>query len=314
MDRIDYLAERRTPFIFIISFNKSEVIVEELSDLSGDILFDIEGFRNYSEMEIDREFQFSREPIPFREYKIAFDEVIEEIKRGNTYLLNLSFRSKIETELKLEEIFHISKAKYKIYLKGRFVCFSPEKFIEIRDNKISTYPMKGTIDAGICGAKDTILNNQKEMAEHIMIVDLMRNDLGIVGSDVKVRRFRYIDKIRAGDKELLQVSSEITAKLPKDWRANLGSILNRLLPAGSVTGTPKRSTVDIIDRVENYNRGFYTGIFGIFTGDALYSAVMIRFIEEESRKLFYKSGGGITIDSSLESEYQELIDKIYIPV
>ncbi len=57
MDRIDYLAERRTPFIFIISFNKSEVIVEELSDLSGEILFDIEGFRNYSEMEIDREFQ-----------------------------------------------------------------------------------------------------------------------------------------------------------------------------------------------------------------------------------------------------------------
>ncbi len=147
-----------------------------------------------------------------------------------------------------------------------------------------------------------------------MIVDLMRNDLGMVGSDVKVRRFRYIDKIRAGDKELLQVSSEITAKLPKDWRANLGSILNRLLPAGSVTGTPKKSTVDIIDRVENYDRGFYTGIFGIFTGDALYSAVMIRFIEEESRKLFYKSGGGITIDSSLESEYQELIDKIYIPV
>ncbi len=64
-------------------------------------------------MEIDREFQFSREPIPFREYKITFDEVIEEIKRGNTYLLNLSFRSKIETELTLEEIFHISKAKYK---------------------------------------------------------------------------------------------------------------------------------------------------------------------------------------------------------
>ncbi len=215
MDRIDYLAERRTPFIFIISFNKSEVIVEELSDLSGDILFDIEGFRNYSEMEIDREFQFSREPIPFREYKIAFDEVIEEIKRGNTYLLNLSFRSKIETELTLEEIFHISKAKYKIYLKGKFVCFSPEKFIEIRGNQISTYPMKGTIDAGICGAKDTILNNQKEMAEHIMIVDLMRNDLGMVGSDVKVRRFRYIDRLEQEIRSFYRLAQKLLQSFQK---------------------------------------------------------------------------------------------------
>ncbi len=71
--------------------------------------------------------------------------------------------------------------------------------------------------------------------------------------------------------------------------------------------------MDIIDRVENYNRGFYTGVFGLFDGENLYSAVMIRFIEQNRGQLFYKSGGGITIDSCPKSEYRELIDKIYLP-
>jgi len=314
MDKINALSRAKVPFLFIISFDKSKVLVEELSNLNREILFKIDGFRNYKNREIKKEFFFKKKPIPKKRYKRAFDEVIEEIKRGNTYLLNLSFKSKIETNLTLKEIFYISKAKYKLYLKDRFVCFSPEKFIEIRDNIISTYPMKGTIDAGLLRAEETILNNQKEMAEHIMIVDLMRNDLGRVGRSVRVEKFRYIDKIKAGEKELLQVSSKITAKLEPNWQESLGDILDNLLPAGSISGTPKRSTLEIIKRVENYNRDFYTGIFGIFTGESLFSAVMIRFIEKKEDEFFYKSGGGITIDSCLESEYRELLDKIYIPI
>jgi len=174
--------------------------------------------------------------------------------------------------------------------------------------------MKGTIEADLKDAKEQILSNQKEMAEHVMIVDLMRNDLGMVAKNVKVEKFRYIDKIKAGDKELLQVSSKISAELPKNWRDNLGNILDMLLPAGSITGTPKRSTVDIISRIEDYDRGYYSGVFGIFDGKNLYSAVMIRFIEKEGKKLYYKSGGGITIDSDVRSEYCELIDKIYLPL
>jgi para-aminobenzoate synthetase component 1 len=71
--------------------------------------------------------------------------------------------------------------------------------------------------------------------------------------------------------------------------------------------------MEIIERVEDYERGFYTGVFGIFDGESLRSAVMIRFIEEEKGRLYYKSGGGITIDSDTQSEYEELIDKIYLP-
>ena len=173
--------------------------------------------------------------------------------------------------------------------------------------------MKGTIDADLPNAAEQILTNEKEMAEHVMIVDLMRNDLGIIGKDVKVEDFRYIDKIQAGDKELLQVSSKITAKLPDNWRERLGTLLEQILPAGSISGTPKKSTLGIIERVEDYERGFYTGVFGIFDGESFRSSVMIRFIDKEGDQLFYKSGGGITIDSDKKNEYEELLDKVYLP-
>jgi para-aminobenzoate synthetase component 1 len=282
--------------------------------LDRDVLFKIGGYRNYPQIPIDRGYSLKKRVVRFEQYDATLKRVLEEIKSGNTYLLNLSFQTPIETELVLKDIFTYARAKYKLYFKDRFICFSPEKFVEIEGNHISTYPMKGTIEANIPNAEEQILSNSKEMAEHVMIVDLMRNDLGRVGRDVKVERFRYIDKIRAGEKELLQVSSKITAKLPTDWRENLGSILDKILPAGSITGTPKRSTIDIIESVENYERGFYTGVFGLFDGENLYSAVMIRFIEQNNNQLYYKSGGGITIDSCPKSEYNELIDKIYLPI
>ena len=269
--------------------------------------------------------------------------VIEEIKKGNTYLLNLTFPTKIETNVTLKEIYNIAKAPFKLLFKDKFVCFSPERFVKIKNNKIFTYPMKGTIDASIPNAKEKILSNIKEMAEHTMVVDLLRNDLGIIGKNVKVNKFRFIDKIKAGDKELLQISSEIEATLPKNWHKNWLEIILKLLPAGSVTGTPKKKTVEIIKKVEGYNRGYYTGIFGITDEKTfLDSAVIIRYIERDKKSemrneksemrnekseirnphissliphlYIYKSGGGITIDSNVYEEYKELIDKVYIPI
>ncbi len=78
-----------------------------------------------------------------------------------------------------------------------------------------------------------------------MVVDLLRNDLGIVSNKIRVEKFRYIDKINAGNKELLQVSSKISGVLDKNWNEKIGDILTSILPAGSITGTPKKRTVDI---------------------------------------------------------------------
>jgi len=312
IDKINRLGREREPFLFIISYDKKDIFVNPLKSLDNDILYKLDLKRNYKQEKILSSYFLKKYPISFREYQDNFNKIQEEIRSGNTYLLNLTFQTPIETNLSLKDIFKYSRAKYKLYFKDKFICFSPESFIEIEGNRISTYPMKGTIDASILNAKKRILNNQKEMAEHIMIVDLMRNDLGIVGTDVKVEKFRYINKIRAGNKELLQSSSHITALLPNDWRDNIGTILDKLTPAGSITGTPKRKTIDIIKEVENYDRGFYTGIFGIFDGTSLYSGVIIRYIENENKELIYKSGGGITLDSDARSEYNELIDKVYL--
>jgi len=313
MESMDKLAQAREPFLFVLSYDLKEQFIQPLSSLDENIFFKIGNQRNYPQEPLNKAYFLKKNPIPFLQYKEALEKVLEEIRVGNTYLLNLTFETPIESNLSLKEIFTYARAKYKLYFKNKFICFSPEKFIEIEANTISTYPMKGTIEASTPNAKEKILANKKEMAEHVMIVDLMRNDLGMVATKVKVEKFRYIEKIRAGDKELLQVSSKISAKLPTNWRENISSILKTILPAGSITGTPKQSTVNIINSIENYKRGFYTGIFGIFDGENLYSAVMIRFIENRDEKLFYKSGGGITIDSDAQSEYEELIDKIYLP-
>jgi len=310
---MDTFGKARTPFLFIVSYDQSQIVVKPLAELDDDIFYKLESWRNYPVQKRTKDFSFSKSPVDFKTYKKALDTILDQIRSGNTYLINLTFKTAVTSSFSLKEIFTYSRAKFKLYFKDEFICFSPERFVEIEGDTIATYPMKGTIDVNIKDAKKTILADKKEMAEHVMIVDLMRNDLGIIGSEVKVEKFRYVEKIKAGKKELLQVSSKITAKLPEDWRDNIGSLLSQLLPAGSITGTPKRSTVDIIEEVEDFERGFYTGVFGVFDGESLRSGVMIRFIEKVGDTLYYKSGGGITIDSDAKSEYEELIDKIYLP-
>lgn len=313
MDRLSFYASKKEPFFFVIDYKQKETFVEPIKNLKN-IYFQTPILSNCNAVSSTIPSITSIEPISFKRYKIAFDQVQQEIKRGNTYLLNLTFPTKILLDGTLFDIFCATDALFKLYYKGEFVCFSPERFVRIEQGTIRTYPMKGTIDASIPKAKEKILQDEKEMAEHTMVVDLLRNDLNMVAQNVRVKRFRYIDKIVSQGKELLQVSSEIEGKLPNNWQKQLDEIFSKLLPAGSITGTPKRSTCSIIERVEGYERGFYTGVFGVFDGKILDSAVMIRFIEKSESGYLYKSGGGITIQSDVKKEYQELIDKIYLPI
>ena len=313
-EKLNKFGSLKEPFLFVLSYDLSKFYIQKLSLLPSSIKFELDSkeIKNTKQEALLEKF-----PINFEQYKIKFDLLQEEIKNGNTYLCNLTAKTKIKTSLSLDEIYELVQSKFKLRFQNEndnFVCFSPERFIEIKENKIFTYPMKGTIDASIPNAKEIILKDIKEMAEHTMVVDLLRNDLGIIASNVKVDKFRYIEKINAGDKKLLQVSSQISANLENNWNERIGDILTSLLPAGSITGTPKKKTVEILEKLEDYNRDFYTGIFGVFDGKNLDSSVMIRFIEEDIEKnKFYKSGGGITCDSNALNEYQELIDKVYLP-
>ena len=207
------------------------------------------------------------------------------------------------------------RAKYCAWLPGHFLCFSPEIFVRISsDGVISSYPMKGTIDATLPDAEQRILSDPKEQAESATIVDLIRNDLSSVAEHVRVERYRYIDRVETRGGALLQVSSEVTGQLPSGWQGELGTILSKLLPAGSITGAPKAATQALIARAEQHERGFYTGICGFFDGESLDTGVMIRFIERDGEHFYYHAGGGITINSDCRSEYEEVIEKIYLPL
>eukprot|EP01022_Parablepharisma_sp_SALTPOND_P015856 TRINITY_DN22722_c0_g1_i1.p3 TRINITY_DN22722_c0_g1~~TRINITY_DN22722_c0_g1_i1.p3 ORF type:complete len:175 (-),score=25.86 TRINITY_DN22722_c0_g1_i1:85-609(-) len=172
--------------------------------------------------------------------------------------------------------------------------------------------MKGTIDAKLEYAKKRLLEDKKEFAEHVMVVDLLRNDLGIVAKNIKVDEFRYIQKVATKEGELLQCSSKISGELDKTWHERLGDILSHLLPAGSVSGTPKKSARSIIKAIEKEDRGYFSGVAGIYDGERFESFVLIRYIEKDRDELCFKSGGGVTIDSSAKKEYEELKDKVYV--
>ena len=282
---------------------------------------------------------------------LSLEDIFHRAK-GKYKLLLRRKRTQAEDKahLKEEEEVHLKEeeeAQNKVHLKEEnieenlnpFVCFSPETFIRIKGGRIYSYPMKGTLDASLPDAEKQLMEDRKEAAEHATIVDLIRNDLSRVAEDVKVDKYRYIDVLHTNKGDILQTSSEISGRLPEDYRHHLGEILAAQLPAGSITGAPKAKTMQIIHEAEGYDRGFYTGIMGIYDQGELNSAVMIRFIEEETlpknmgeeketlpmnagegkageakeRRLFFKAGGGITSKSECRKEYEEVIQKIYLP-
>ncbi len=314
VNRMNRMGHKGIPFLFMIDYEMLKPKIYPLGESAKRrIFYSVNGLRNFSETLSDiKPLIFSKHPVDYTTYRISYEKVLKELRFGNTFLTNLTFPTEIETNWSLRRIFENSNAPYRLLFKDEFVLFSPESFIRIANGIISSYPMKGTIDASVPGAREIVLTDEKEMAEHATIVDLIRNDLSMVARDVTVKKYRYVEEIIAHDKTLLQVSSEISGRLPSDYKSNLGTIITRLLPAGSICGAPKESTQKIIKEAEGYSRGYYTGVFGLFDGYILDSAVMIRYIEKSENKLWYKSGGGITILSNPEKEYRELIDKVYV--
>lgn len=304
------------PFLFIVDFEMERPVVLKLDEVPGDtLLYDINGIRNFTgSRPLGKAAFFEKHPMPREQYHRAFQLVMDHLRAGNSYLVNLAFPTPISTNLSLKEAFFASRARYRLCWDGQFACFSPESFITIDEKgQIASFPMKGTIDAALPDARNLLMNNAKEKAEHATIVDLIRNDLSMVAENVRVKRYRYIEEVETHQGGLLQSSSEITGQLEVGYRNRLGDTVFQLLPAGSISGAPKRKTVEIIQAAERQRRGYYTGICGIFDGRRLDSGVMIRFIEQTPEGMVFKSGGGITANSREEEEYQEMLRKAYLP-
>ena len=313
---INSLGRQGDPFIFLIDAFAEKGWTAKLDDASAFLWFSTPLLSAFPPpVSVRTVHDWIVTPPAADSYKDGFDLVMEHIRRGDSFLLNYTRPSLLETQLSLEDIFYLSHARYKVYLQDVFTCFSPETFVTINaDGLISSHPMKGTAEANQPLAEEKLLSDSKEIAEHHTIVDLIRNDLSRVARDVKLEKFRYTERIHTNRQDLIQVSSLITGRLPASWKSALGDIFRELLPAGSVTGAPKARTIEIIRKAEGYDRGWYTGIFGVFDGSSVDSAVLIRFVEKTGDGLIFKSGGGITFQSNWENEYLELIKKVYVPI
>ncbi len=316
--RLNAWGKAGVPFVFLIDFLGKAPLAWRTDEVDpAELRFNLSGITNDpgdgTLPPVLPPYYFRKHPISLEDYRPRFDHVVKNIRRGNSFLVNLSAPTPVETNLSLLDIYQHSQALYRLWYRDRFVCFSPEAFVRVKGNRIASYPMKGTIPAHLPDARRIVLADGKEAAEHATIVDLIRNDLSMVAGKVWVERYRFLDEITTHEGTLLQVSSEIAGLLPDDFAGAYGDLLMKLLPAGSISGAPKPFTLQIIQEAEGYERGYYTGVVGAFDGAVFESAVMIRYLERQDEGLVFKSGGGITSRSRAEDEYRELIDKVYLP-
>ena len=315
VEQLNQWGREKKSFVFLIDFEQKKPLAWPIDDCPDRFQFKFTKANSLKQVEATfpevENTVLTKHPIKISDYHYKFNQVMDALQKGDSFLMNLTIPTPVQNTINLQTYFDHAKSKYVIWLKNDFIAFSPETFIQIEAGTISTFPMKGTIDASLQNAKKLLLNDPKEYAEHATMVDLLRNDLSRVASKVRVTNFRYYEEISTQSGKIGQVSSAIQGELPKDYATRIGSILYELLPAGSVSGAPKKKTVELIASIEGTDRGYYTGIAGYFDGVDLDSCVLIRYLGADN---IYHSGGGITFQSDMASEYQEMINKVYVPV
>ena len=247
-------------------------------------------------------------------YRALIQKIKNQLEQGNTYQINLTM-NKIFTSIKSPLDIYLSIRNYAKPDFGYFLnigskyilSFSPEEFFNTKQNQIYTYPMKGTIKRKSNNSLDMALkqklkNSKKDKSEHVMIVDLLRNDLGKIceyGS-INVTDLFNIKSYPT----VHQMVSCIDGKLKSDTR--YVDIFKALCPGGSITGAPKESSMRIIDRLEDYNREVYTGNIGYLDGDGnMHFNMAIRTMMIVENFIKYCVGGGIVWDSIAEDEWKE---------
>lgn len=320
---MDELTLSKTPYLFLIDFESQSPFIIPLSELmSGEafIRFHFPTENNDSFFSSSTKNTIQNNCIEphfssFADYSDKLKLTKELFVKYGVDVINLTQPTAVKLANSLDEIYEQASSKYKVCLKDHFISFSPETFLQINEEGIiSCFPMKGTIDASIPNSRELVLDNKKEEEEHRATVNSIISELELVSDEVRISRYRYIDKLSTSNKSLLQVSSEIKGELKKKYKSSYGELFSKLLPAGSIVGAPKQKALRIISQVEGYTRGFYTGICGVYNGKTLDSCVLIRFIEQTPNGFVYKSGGGVTLSSDALTEFNEIKDKIYVPV
>lgn len=258
--------------------------------------------------------------IDYDTYKKAIENIRENIACGNTYQVNYTYDYKITSNIEgqklYESILTNQTTPYNAYIKNHYeeiLSFSPELFFELENNTIKTKPMKGTVKRGKTEKEDKkniefLKNDEKNRAENVMIVDLLRNDLGKIAKTGTVK----VDKLFEVEthKTVHQMTSEITAELNEN--TSMLEIFEAIFPCGSITGAPKINTMNIIEDAEVGSREVYCGAIGLISPEKTVFSVPIRILHRKENEDFYKCrvGGAIVWDSTPEDEWQETLTKI----
>jgi anthranilate synthase component I len=254
--------------------------------------------------------------------KDRFEDIVmkakEYIKNGDIYQVNLSQRFKTNIDAHPFDIYRslrdINPSPFASYLNFgdiKLISSSPERLILLENGIAHTRPIAGTRPRGNnkkedCELKGDLLLNEKERAEHIMLVDLERNDLGRVCdyNSIKVDEMMTVEKYS----HVMHIVSNVTGKLRKD--SDQFDLFKAVFPGGTITGCPKIRSMEIIEELEPVKRGPYTGAIGYFGFNGnMDMSIAIRTIVARGNKAYMQVGAGIVIDSIPEFEYHETINK-----
>ncbi|NRD74124.1 aminodeoxychorismate synthase component I [Shewanella sp. VB17] len=254
-----------------------------------------------------------------QQYLEKFNKIHHYLHSGDCYQINLTHRFEADYHgdewLAYVELSQINKAPFSAFIRldnAAILSISPERFIQLHGTDIQTKPIKGTRPRFNDPVEDqrsatALLHAPKDRAENLMIVDLLRNDIGKVAQagSVEVPTLFNIESFPA----VHHLVSTVTAKLDPQYQAS--DLLKATFPGGSITGAPKIRAMEIIEELEPSRRSLYCGSIGYISQDGnMDTSITIRTLVTQSNRIYCWAGGGIVADSIAEEEYQETYDKV----
>lgn len=284
-------------------------IRQEMSDLSALVQKEKREYRSPSKVQSN---------VTKEEFCANVEKAKEYIRNGDIFQVVLSQRFTVETSISPFNVYRalrlINPSPYMYYLDFggyQIVGASPEMLVRVENGIVQTGPIAGTRPRGKTVEEDLelekgLLADKKEIAEHTMLVDLGRNDIGRVSEfgSVKVTRFKYVERFS----HVMHIISDVEGKLRAD--KSCFDALGATLPAGTLSGAPKIRAMEIIDELENIKRCVYGGAIGYISFNGNFdSCITIRTGVFKDGKAHVQAGGGIVYDSVPEYEYQESVNK-----
>ncbi len=305
-----------TLYVVGINYAEREINLEQAVEATVSKLGDMD-FNYLSPDETAYPAKIAADHLPRAQHRAGVEHLMQEIVDGNLLQAVPSRRIEVETELPAIEAYRrlraANPAPYLFYLNfGEHELFgaSPEVHVRVRRGEVTIRPIAGTRRRGDTPEEDAdlereLLADTKERAEHMMLVDLARNDIGRVCESVWVEELMAVERYS----RVMHIVSEARGTLARG-KDGIHAI-RATFPAGTVSGAPKIQAIETVDAIEPHRRGFYAGVVGyIEPGGNLDTCIAIRTALKTDNRMVLQAGGGVVYDSTPEREYEETQEKL----